>query len=309
MQDVDLAVVGAGVAGLVAAATAGRHGLAVAVVERLSPGGQIANAERIWNLPGFPQGIAGAELGPLLHLQAEAARAQFLLDTVEAITPDDSCFVLRGAAEQLRARAVIIAAGSSPRALGVPGEARLAGKGISHCASCDGPLFAARNICVVGGGDCALDEALELAAHAAHVTILHRGSSLDAQAHLVEQARAWCKIEIVLDTAVDEIVGDDKVTAVRLRDVRTGAARMLAADGVFIYVGTQPNSQLVRGLLDLDADGRIKTDGMMRTSVPGIFAAGDIRAGAVALLAAVAGDGAIAALSAWRHLQARSEVS
>jgi thioredoxin reductase (NADPH) len=168
-------------------------------------------------------------------------------------------------------------------------------------------LFAARSVCVLGGGDCALDEALVLAAHVAHVTILHRGSSLDAQATLVGKALGCRKIEIVLDTAVDEILGDGKVTGVRLRDVRTGAARTLAADGVFIYVGTQPNSQLARGLLDLDAEGRIKTDAMMRTSVPGIFAAGDIRAGAVALLAAVAGDGAIAAVSARRHLQARSE--
>lgn len=304
MQDVDLVVVGAGVAGLTAALTACRHGLEVVVVERMVAGGQIANAERIENVPGFPQAIAGAELGPLLHEQAAAAGAQFMLDTIDSIELDGAYRVLRGAAERLRARAVVIAAGSSPRALGVPGEARLLGRGVSHCASCDAPLFAGRSVCVVGGGDSALDEALVLAEHAAQVAIYHRGSGLDAQASLVEKARANRKIEMVLDTAVEEILGDHKVTSVRLRDARGATLRVQDVDGIFIYVGLEPNTQLVRGLIDLDAAGHIKTDVMMRTSVAGIFAAGDIRTGSVALLAAVAGDGATAAVAAVRYLRA-----
>jgi len=301
MRDVDLVVVGAGVAGLTAAMFAGRYGLEVMVVDQIGVGGQIINAERIENFPGFPNPLGGHELGPLLHEQAEAAGADFMLDTVEAIEAGTR-HIVRGAGESLRARAVIIAAGSALRSLGIAGEEKLIGRGVSHCAACDGAFFKEQEVCVVGGGDSALDEALLLTAHAARVTIFHRGEHLDAQKKLQDEVTSNGKIAIALNTTVEEIVGDDAVTGVRLRDLKTGGTRLQAVKGVFVYVGLSPNTAFLRGVLALDAAGHIVTDVNMRTSVAGIFAAGDIRQHSVAQLAAAAGDGATAAISAFRYL-------
>jgi thioredoxin reductase (NADPH) len=305
MQDFDLIVVGAGVAGLTAAMFAARHGLKVTVVDRLGAGGQIINAERIENFPGFPQDIAGHDLGPLLHEQAEAAGAEFLIDTIEGIEIAGEQRILRGTSETLRAPAMIIAAGSALRPLGVPGEAQFLGRGVSHCASCDGPLFAGREVCVVGGGDSALDEALVLAAHAARVMVFHRGARLRAQQALVERVATTGNIEIALATVVEEIIGADAVTAVRLRELDTGTVRLHATSGVFIHVGLEPNTAFLRDVLTLDPAGHVETDILMRTSLAGVFAAGDIRKNSVAQLAAAAGDGATAAISAVRYLQGR----
>jgi thioredoxin reductase (NADPH) len=304
MRDVDLIIVGAGAAGLTAALFAGRHGLKVAVVEQLGAGGQIINAERIENFPGFPQGIAGHELGPLLHEQAEAAGAEFVLDTVQALEVDGAHRIVRGAGETLRGRAVIVAAGSALRPLGVPGEENFLGRGVSHCASCDGAFFAGQPVCVVGGGDSALDEALVLTEHAAHVTIIHRGETLDAQQALQNRIAASDKVEVVLNTAVDEIVGEAAVAGVRLRDLKAGSTRLQELKGVFVYVGLEPNTARLRGVLALDAAGHIETDINMATSLAGVFAAGDIRQHSVAQLASAAGDGATAAIAAVRYLAA-----
>jgi thioredoxin reductase (NADPH) len=303
MQDFDLVIVGAGVAGLTAATMAARHGLRVAVIERMGAGGQIVNAESIANFPGFPHGIAGHELGPVLHEQAETAGAEVRLDTVAAIELEGVHRIVRGAAATLRARSVIIAAGSTPRPLGIAGEEQFRGKGVSHCASCDGPLLAGQEVCVVGGGDAALDEALVLAHHAARVTVFHRGTRLRAQRALQESAAATRKIEIALQTSVEEILGADVVSGVRLRAAGAGSSRVQNLRGVFIQVGLVPNTAFLRGLLALDPTGHIATDIMMRTSVEGIFAAGDIRKDSVAQLAAAAGDGATAAIAAVRYLE------
>jgi thioredoxin reductase (NADPH) len=302
MRDVDLVVVGAGVAGLTAAMFAARYGLAVVVVDQIGVGGQIINAERIENFPGFPNALGGHELGPLLHEQAEAAGAEFMLDTVEAIEAGGTHHIVRGASENLRARAVIVAAGSALRPLGIAGEDKLIGRGVSHCAACNGSFFKGHEVCVVGGGDSALDEALLLTEHASRVTIFHRGEHLDAQKKLRDEAATHGKIAIVLNTSVEEIVGDDAVTGVRLRDAKTVSTRLQTIKGVFVYVGLEPNTAFLRGVLALDAAGHIETDINMRTSVAGIFAAGDIRKHSVAQLAAAAGDGATAAISAFRYL-------
>jgi thioredoxin reductase (NADPH) len=303
MRDCDLIIVGAGVAGLTAAMVAGRHGLRPMVVEQLGAGGQIINAERIDNFPGFPQGLAGHDLGPLLHEQAEAAGAEFTLDTVEALEASGEQRIVRCAGESLRAPAIIIAAGSRLRSLGIAGEERLRGRGVSHCASCDGAFFAGLDVCVVGGGDSALDEALLLAEHAAKVTVVHRGESLNAQHALRSKAAASSKIGIIVRTVVEEIVGGESVSAVRLHDLATGATRLEEVRGVFIYVGLEPNTAFLRDVLALDATGHIVTDILMRTSLAGVFAAGDIRQHSVAQLAAAAGDGATAAISAFRYLE------
>jgi thioredoxin reductase (NADPH) len=279
---------------------AGAHGCKVAVLDQMGVGGQISNVERILNWPGYPQGIGGHELGPLLHQQAEAAGAEVMLDTVEAIERVNQHFIVRGTAETLQARAVIIAAGSAPRPLDIPGEEEFRGKGVSHCASCDGALFAGREVCIIGGGDSALDEALVLAQHAARVTLFHRGTDLDAQRAWRQRVAACAKIEVALETVVEEILGDSTVTGVRLRT--GGTTRVHEAAGVFIYVGLAPNTAFLRGLIALDDGGHIETDASMRTSVPGIFAAGDVRKSSVALLASAAGDGATAAVSAFHYL-------
>jgi thioredoxin reductase (NADPH) len=297
-------IVGAGVAGLTAAMTAARHGVTVTVVDRLGVGGQIANVERIENFPGYPEGIGGHELGPLLHEQAESAGATFLLDTVQQIAIEGEHQIVHCAADTLRARAVIVAAGSSPRMLGILGEERLLGHGVSHCASCDGPFFKGQEVGVVGGGDAAIDEAVVLTNHASKVTIFHRGPGLKAQRALVD--RAADKIAIVFNTVVEEILGDHAVAGVRLRDALTGAVREQPLKAVFVCVGATPNSAFLKNTLATDHAGHIETDILMRTSVPGIFAVGDIRRYSVAQLAAVAGDGATAAISAVRYLKERN---
>jgi thioredoxin reductase (NADPH) len=305
MREFDLIVIGAGVAGLTAAVHAARDGIKVLVIERMGVGGQIAAAERIENFPGCPQGISGAELGPLLHEQAEAAGAEFMLDTVERLALDGDARIVHCASESLAARALIVAAGSILRSLGVAGEDEFRGRGVSHCASCDGHFFTGQEICVVGGGDSAIDEALVLAKHAARVTIVQHTSTLTAQKALSRRAVADSKIEIIHNTIVERIVGENCVSGVALRNAATNEAHERACKGVFVYVGLIPNTDFLRGVVTLDPAGHIDTDIMMRTSVPGIFAAGDIRAHSVSLLASAAGDGATAARAAADYLTKR----
>jgi len=305
MSDHDLIIVGAGVAGLTAAMVAGSHGLNVAVIASSSPGGQIVNADRIENFPGIPQPIAGHELGTLLFEQAEAAGAQFMLDTVEGLRAEGDARIVRSTTQELSAGAVIIAAGSTPRKLGIPGEEEFLGRGVSYCASCDAPLFKGRDICVIGGGDGAFDEALTLVEHAARVTIFHRGEGPRAQQQLRARAETIGNLAVEGGTVVEQIVGGETVTGLRLRNARTGTAREQNIDGAFIAIGLDPATAFLQGFVKLDASGHIETDIMMRTSLAGVFAAGDIRAHSVAQLAAVAGDGATAAISAFRYLKAR----
>lgn len=305
MRTPDLVIVGAGVAGLTAAAVAARRGLAVTVVESQGAGGQVMNVEAVHGMPGLADGISGYELGPLLQEQAEAAGAEFALDTVEALEVDAGERVLICSGQTLRSPAVIVAAGSRRRVLDVPGEERLLGRGVSQCASCDGPLFRGRSVCVVGGGDSALDEALVLSEHAERVTLIHRGTAFTAQQALVDRVAACANIDVLFETVVDEILGDAAVDGVALRRPRSGEAFRHRCDGVFVYVGLAPNTGFLGGLLRLDERGRIETDRAMRSSLDGVYAAGDIRAGSVALLASSAGDGAVAAVSAQRYLSAR----
>jgi thioredoxin reductase (NADPH) len=303
MRDTELVIVGAGVAGLTAALTAARHGLGVVVVDRAGVGGQVANAERIENVPGFPQGVGGHELGPLIHEQAEAAGAEFMLDSVETLALDGQHRIVRCVGGALRARAVIIATGSAQRSLGIPGEEEFLGKGVSHCASCDAPFFVGKEVCVIGGGDSALDEALTLAQHAAMVTVIHRGARPRAQKALLDRALAVHNLAFMPNCVAEEILGADAVTGLRLRDLGTNKTMTQATAGVFVFVGLESNTTFLGGVVALDAAGRVETDIMMRTSVAGIFAAGDIRAHSVAQLAACAGDGATAAIAAWRYLR------
>ena len=301
MQHADVVVIGAGVAGLTAAMIAAGHGVSTHVVEQLAPGGQVATIEKVQNLPGFPDGIAGYELGPLLQQQAEAAGAVVQLDSVSAVAAGDGIYLVICAEEEIVARAVIIAAGSSLRKLGILGEAEFTGRGVSHCASCDGPLFKGQPVTVVGGGDSAFDEALVLAGYASEVTVIHRGSAPSARPAAIAQLAALPNVRILADAEVVVIEGDTRVTGVAIR--RGAETEHRPCRAVFAYTGLEPRSSFLQGIVALDAGGHILTDLMMRASRPGLFAAGDIRAGSVRLLASVAGDAATAAISAVRYLQ------
>lgn len=297
----DIAVIGAGVAGLGAATAAARRGLRVLVVERMGAGGQVMNVENIANFPGHPEGISGFELGPLLQEEAEAAGAEFLLDTVLGLANEGGLHVLRCEGETVQARAVIVTAGSARRKLDVPGEERLKGRGVSHCASCDGPLFRGQAVCVVGGGDSAFGEAQVLAAHAAHVTIVFREPRPHAQAALVDAVAPLPNVTLLPGATVIAVEGGDGVTGVRLR-LASEREETVPAGGVFVYAGLEADSGFLRGALALDGAGRIVADARFRSSVPGVFAAGDIRAGAAYLLAAAVEEGRSAGAAAADYL-------
>jgi thioredoxin reductase (NADPH) len=305
VREVDLAIIGAGVAGLTAATVATQHGLTVLVIERVGAGGQVMNVETIHNMPGFPQGISGFELGPLLQEQAEMAGAQFMRDTVTSVAPSTSSgrtgFRVECEGETIAARAVLVAAGSVRRKLDVAGE-ELEGRGVSHCASCDGPMLRGKPVCVVGGGDSAFGEAAVLASHAHRVTLVFREPHPHAQKSLVNAVAGLANVQLIADAEVSAILGEDGVTGVRLLH-GDGTHCELAVDGVFIYAGLAPASGFVDGTLKLDAAGRIVTDGHFASSLPGVFAAGDIRAGAGWLLATAAGEGAGAAAAASHYLR------
>jgi thioredoxin reductase (NADPH) len=301
-EDFDVIVAGGGVAGLTAAMHSARAGRSTLALGGNAPGGLLLSIERIEGVPGFPEGVPGYELCPMLQEQAEEAGAQVRMQELAALEPTDDGWRLTTDDGELQARAVILATGARLKHLGVPGEERLQGRGVSHCASCDAPLLRDRTVGVVGGGDSALQEALTLADQVAEVIVLHRGDALDAQATYRERAEQHAKIAVRYRTVVEEILGDDKVAGVRARDLGTDCAEELELAGVFVYVGLQPNTELLNDRLDLDADQRIPTDATMRTELPGLFAAGYVRRGSLGQATISAGDGASAAKAADRYL-------
>lgn len=306
MTSVDIVVVGAGTAGLTAAAVAAADGLRVLVVEQLAPGGQIATIDKIRNFPGFPDGIGGYELGPLLQQQAADAGVDFLLDTVESINPSEDGFVVRCAETTLGARAVILAMGSRRRSLDVPGEAELEGRGVSHCASCDGHFFRGKTVLVAGGGDSAFDEAEVLAGVVQDVLIVHQGAKPLAAMRTVERVMALPNVRVLADATIVAIEGGLEVERVVI-DRAEGRSEEPVA-GVFVYIGLIPNSAIVASQVETDAAGAVIADRNFQTSAPGLFVAGDLRSGARALLASAAGDGASAAAAAVRYVRETASV-
>jgi thioredoxin reductase (NADPH) len=300
---VDVLVVGGGLAALTAGLFAARHGLSTLVLEPRVPGGQLVNVERVEDYPGFPDGIPGFDLGPIVQEQAAGAGAEFRLAEVLGVAPSDGGWLVQASDGEVPARALIVASGARPRPLGVPGEARLSGRGVSHCASCDGPLFRGRPVAVVGGGDSALQEALTLAPFASEVALIHRRDAFRAQRVYVDRVAGTPTIRPRLNAIVEEITGAESVAGVRLRNRLTGAPSEVEVAGVFVYVGTEPNTGFLRGVVELDPDGRVPTDVWMRAATPGLFAAGDVRCDFPGQAVNAAGDGATAAIAAHRYLK------
>ena len=300
----DVAIVGGGIAGLSAAIHAGRSGLRCLLVERMMPGGQIFNATHIENMPGIVEPVSGVELSERLHDQAAQAGVEIVLSEVTGLEPDGSYWLVHKYDGEVRAKTVIIAAGSSFKKLGLDREEELNGSGISNCASCDGPLFTEQVVGVVGGGDSALDEALALTEFASRVIIFHRDAALNGQAVLQQRVQAHPKIELRPSTEVTALMGDATLEAVSTRHTESGETSQVDLAGLFVFIGLEPNTKFLDGVVPLDSAGHVETDIWMRTPTEGIFAVGDMRQDSAALLASSAGDGATAAVAAKRYIDA-----
>ena len=297
-NDYDVVIAGGGIAGLTAGLVSASAGHTTRVLTGPALGGHLLSIERIDGYPGFPDGIPGYDLCPIVQEQATAAGAEFSAAMVTRLVADEGRWRVATSEGDVSARSVIIATGTASKTLGIPGEARLRGKGVSHCASCDGPLIRAKVVAVVGGGDSALQEALTLAQHASRVIVLHRGRTFSAQASYSERVSKHPKIEVHFDTIVDEVVGDSGLTGVRTRRVSDGTLADLELAGLFVYVGLAPATAWLDGLLAFDASGAIPTDEAMRCRQPGLFAVGTVRSGSAGRAVAAAGDGATAAIAA-----------
>jgi len=301
----DLVIVGGGIAGLTAGIFACRAGLKTKLLEMMMAGGQIINAEKIENFPGFPEGVSGFELGPKLQEQAITQGLDMKLAEVTEVRPVDGRWVITTYDGEMNAKAVIIAGGSTLRRLGIEGEEELHGAGVSYCATCDGGFFIDQVVGVVGGGDSALDEAMTLTEYASKVILFCRHQEFNGQQVLQNRVLAHPKVEVRWNTTVDAIHGESEVTGVSVTQLNTGEKSRVDLSGVFIYVGLEPNSVYLSDLVDLDEGGHIPTDAWMRTPVEGLFAAGDIRRNSAAQLVTVAGDGATAAIAAQRYIGSR----
>jgi thioredoxin reductase (NADPH) len=301
-QNYDIVIAGGGLAGLTAAVTAARLGRKTLVLTGDVIGGQLLSIEKIEGFPGFPDGVPGYDLAPMTQEEAASAGAEFAAAELMNLAPGTGGWRLATSEGEVAARAVVLATGSSLRELDVPGEARLRGQGVSHCASCDAPLLRQKVAAVVGGGDSAMQEALTLAAHVAQVVILTHGATLHGQTSFRERVTQHPKITVRPNVEVQEILGDAKVTGVRMRDMSGSAVSDLAADAVFIYTGLQPNTAFLDGRIKLGSGGGIPTDEWMHTELIGVSAAGTVRAGSACRAASSAGDGAAAAIAVDRYL-------
>jgi thioredoxin reductase (NADPH) len=305
----DLIVVGSGPAGLTAAFYAAREGLETLVVERGGVGGQAGVTERLDNFPGFPEGVTGAEFAERLRSQAERFGVEILsAQEVTGLAVDGRYRVVTtGDGEEYRADAILLALGSTYRRLGVPGEEDFIGAGVHFCATCDGAFYRDKEVLVVGGGNSAGEEGIFLTRFASKVTIATRDSMLSASKIVQEKVRENDKIEVVTNSSPAEFRGDGRLRSVLVRDTSTGEERELMPDGVFVFIGLSPNTDLVKGVVDLDEFGFVQTDVGLQTSVPGVFAAGDVRAGSTKQAASAAGEGAAVALSIRRYLETTND--
>ncbi len=308
MSDVyDSIIIGGGPAGLTAGIYSARARMKTLLLEKMICGGQVLTADLIENFPGFPRGTNGPELADLMLKQAEAVGLEISTRDVKKIilkkNEKDPFIIETAEGDIFKALSVIISTGANWNALGVPGEERLRGRGVSYCAACDGPLFKNKDIVVVGGGDTALGEAIFLTRFANRVTVVHRRDKLRAARIIQERALMNKKIELCLNSVVTEITGNAKVEGIKVKNVSTNEEKTLKADGVFVLIGLSPNSGVFKGLLKLDEKGYIVSDEDMRASVDGIFACGDVRKKPLRQIVTAAGEGATAAVSAGHYVE------
>ena len=304
MQNFDVVVIGAGGAGLTAALYTSRALLNTLVLEKLTVGGQIALTDEVENYPGFPQGVTGPKISEYMFEQAKKYGSQYELREVRAINPKGKIFEIDTDNGLIRTKAVIIASGASYRRLGAPGEEALTGRGVSYCATCDGAFFKGKELVVVGGGDSAMQEGIFLTRYATKITVVHRRDKLRASPILQERAHSNPKISFVWNTVIESINGTKKVESVLLRNVESNDKKNFSVDGVFVFVGQIPQTGFVKDLLKLDEGGYIVTrNGSTATHVPGIFACGEVRSGAVKQLVSACGEGCEAALAAQHYIE------
>ena len=307
--ELDVVIVGAGPAGLCAAMYAGRGMLKAVTIERGEPGGELLNTDLIEDYPGF-ESIKGWDLSRKMKEHAKKFGANIVTDTVRAVrrVADGTFEVETERGQRYHAPAVILTAGGTPTKLGVPGEREYAGKGVSYCAVCDGAFFKGEVLAVVGGGDAAVEEADYLTLYASKVFVVHRRDQLRASRILQERAFANPKIEFVWNKRVVEIVGNERgVQHVELEDTETEARSQLAVGGVFVFIGFKPNTGIVEGHVRHDASGYLETDARMMTSIPGLFAAGDVRAQLTRQITTAVGDATTAAIAVEKYVAARRE--
>jgi len=299
-------ILGSGPAGLSAALYAARAELAPVLLTGSQLGGQAALTYTIENYPGFPEGVGGAQLGELFQKQAEHFGTRVEFDTANKVDLSARPFKVETDAGEYEADTLVVTTGADPVHLNVPGEDTLLGRGVSYCATCDGAFFKDKKVVVVGGGDSALEETLFLTRYATSIAIIHRRDELRAGAILQKRAKDHPKISFIWNTVVTEILGTGKVESVRLKNTQTGEQSIFETDGIFIFIGHTPNTQLFAGQLKMDARGYIEADMQMQTSVPGVFAAGEAADPHFRQVVTSAGMGAAAAIQATRFLEAES---
>jgi thioredoxin reductase (NADPH) len=304
VEKYDVVIIGGGPAGLSAGLYTSRARMKSLLLETGIPGGQMVTTHWIENYPGFEEGISGLDLSRKMEEQSKRFGLEIQRIKAERIRVDgkERCLVTEDGSE-IWTRVIIIATGVATKKLNVEGEDGLRGRGVSYCATCDGALFRGKKVAVIGGGNSAVQEAIFLTRFANEVFIVHRRDTLRATKIYQERAFANSKIKFIWDSVVERIEGDDTVNAVRVKNLKTDQSEILPVNGVFIYVGSTPNTEFLRGLLDLDMAGFIITDKRMATSVLGIYAAGDVRADSLRQISTAVGDGAIAAMSAEKYLE------
>ena len=301
-EEYEAVIIGGGPAGLTAGLYAARAKLNSLLIEKGLVGGQIVNAERVDNYPGFPEGISGSELGELMYQQATKYGLKTIIAEATGLELHEKQKVVKTTEGNFIAKAVIIAGGCSRQKLGIPGEEKFTGKGVSYCATCDAYFFQDKPVAVAGGGNAAITEALHLARFASGVTVIHRRDRLRATPIVQEKAFSEPRIEFRWNTVVEEIEGGDFVNRIRLRQVQTGEKSALEVAGIFVSIGLKPDTDYLKGVLPLDEAGYIITTDKMETEIPGVFAAGDIRHDSPRQIIAAAGDGATAAIYAEKFI-------